>query len=248
MTPRRLPFLLLSVRPEDRAADEEYAAMQRFTGLDDSGLRRIQLDRAPLPRLKLDEYSGVLLGGGPFNYTDAVKSPVQTRVEADIFGLLAEIVERDFPFLGCCYGIGALGTQIGATVDRSHSEPISSVSIALTSDGRADPVFGELPDSFDAFVGHKESIGALPAHARVLAASARCPVQAFRVGENVYATQFHPELDVAGICTRIDIYRNHGYFEPESAEQLKAEMRTRQVVHPVAVLRAFVRRYVRYEP
>lgn len=247
MTPRRLPFLLLSVRPEDRAADEEYAAMRRFTGLHEAGLRRIQLDREPLPRLKLDEYSGLLLGGGPFNYTDSVKSPVQQRVEADIFGLLAEVVERDFPFLGCCYGIGALGTQIGAGLDRSHAEPISSVAISLTADGRADPLFGELPDSFEAFVGHKEAIGSLPAQASVLAASAACPVQAFRVGQNVYATQFHPELDVEGICTRIDIYRNHGYFEPGSAERLKAEMRTRRVVHPVAVLRGFVRRYLRYE-
>jgi GMP synthase (glutamine-hydrolysing) len=40
------------------------------------------------------------------------------------------------------------------------------------------------------------------------------------VGDNVYATPFHPELD-AGICTRIDVYKNNGYFAPESAETLK---------------------------
>ena len=59
-----------------------------------------------------------------------------------------------------------------------------------------------------------------------LASSPDCPVQAFRVGANTYATQFHPELDLEGICTRIDVYKNHGYFAPESAESLKAACTT----------------------
>ena len=37
------PFLLLSVRAEDAAADDEYLAIQRFAGLDETGLRRIRL-------------------------------------------------------------------------------------------------------------------------------------------------------------------------------------------------------------
>ena len=47
-----------------------------------------------------------------------------------------------------------------------------------------------------------------------------CPVQAFRVGTKVYATQFHPELDSAGLAARIRIYRDAGYFAPEETEQL----------------------------
>ena len=62
--------------------------------------------------------------------------------------------------------------------------------------------------TFDAFVGHKEACRVLPADAVLLASSPTCPVQMFRVRENLYATQFHPELDVAGhhhahrACTR----------------------------------------------
>ena len=54
-----------------------------------------------------------------------------------------------------------------------------------------------------------------------LAASSTCPVQAFRVGRNVYATQFHPELDIEGLCLRIDVYRHSGYFAPEEADDIK---------------------------
>lgn len=47
------------------------------------------------------------------------------------------------------------------------------------------------------------------------------PVQMFRVGEDVYATQIHPEGDAEEFALRIDIYANHGYFEPHEAEALK---------------------------
>src|SRR4051794_13822168 len=77
------PFLLLSIRAEDVAADDEYAAFLRFSGLDESRLRRIRLDAGPLPELDLDAYAGIILGGGPYNSSDAptAKSAVQHRVE-----------------------------------------------------------------------------------------------------------------------------------------------------------------------
>jgi len=248
--PRRtvgLPFLLLSIRAEDEAAEDEFAAMLRFGGLDERSLRRIRLDRQAITGLDLDDWSGIILGGGPYNFSDppAHKSAAQRRAETELLALLERIVNRDFPFLGCCYGIGALGSYVGATVDRSNSEPIGSVPVSLTVTGRADPLFAQLPDVFDAFVGHKEAISVLPPEATRLASSPGCPVQAFRVGQNVYATQFHPELDVAGICNRIDIYKHYGYFDPASAEALKKSMHESHVVHPPAILRRFVRRFGR---
>ena len=71
-----------------------------------------------------------------------------------------------------------------------------------------------MPTDFAAYGGHKEAMVRLPPHAVRLATSAACPVQAFRVGSNVYATQFHPELDLEGICTRIEVYKDAGYFDP----------------------------------
>ena len=78
-----------------------------------------------------------------------------------------------------------------------------------------------------------------------LATSADCPVQAFRVGDNTYATQFHPELDVDGICTRIDVYKSYGYFAPDSAEMLKDTARQRNIEYPPTIMRRFVERYAR---
>lgn len=234
------PFLLLATRSVDLAADEEYEAMLRFSGLDEPQLRRVRMEQGPVGEIRLDDWSGIILGGGPFIACATDKSPVQVRVEAEISSLLDEIVARDFPFLGACYGIGTLGTHQGAVVDRTYAEPVGPMRISLTERGRADRLFGGLPETFQAFLGHKEAIRELPPHAVNLASSATCPVQAFRIGANVYATQFHPELDEVGIQTRIDVYKYAGYFAPHEADALKARARASDVVHPPALLRRFV--------
>ena len=244
------PFLLLGIRSDDAPSDNEYASFLAFSGLDEDGLRRVRLEQRPLGDIDLRDWSGIMLGGGPFNYTDPEhgKSAVQRRVEADLHRLLHEVVSTDFPFLGACYGIGALGSHEGAVLDRQHSEPVSCVEISLTPEGRADPLFGALPGTFRAFTGHKEAVAALPPHAVRLAENAACPVQAFRVGANVYATQFHAELDAVGMCTRVDAYKHAGYFPPEEADEVKAMARRSQVSDPPLLLRQFVARYADRSP
>jgi GMP synthase (glutamine-hydrolysing) len=241
------PFLLLSIRADDAAADNEYESFLTLAGLGEDELRRVRLDRHALGDVDLRDWSGILAGGGPFNYTDPdeKKSPVQRRVEADLSRLLDAVVAADFPLLGACYGVGALGSHQGGIVDRRYPEPVGTVRVTLTAAGRGDPLFGELPAEFEAFTGHKEALSELPRHAALLARSAACPVQAFRMGSNVYATQFHPELDAVGMCTRIEVYKHAGYFDPSEAEELKAMARRSEVSHPPAILGAFVRRYGR---
>lgn len=239
------PFLLLASRAEDAAADDEYAAYLRYGGLAPGQLRRVRLEAAPLPDLDLAGYSGVIVGGSPFTSSDPAekKSETQHRVERELAALLDRIVAQDFPFLGACYGVGTLGTHQGAVIDRTFGEPLGAVEIELTEAGIADPVLRGMPRTFTAFTGHKEACSALPAHAVLLASSRTCPVQMFRVKDNVFATQFHPELDAEGLVTRIDIYRHAGYFPPESAEELMAAARTVTVTEPMNILKNFVARY-----
>ncbi|MFI5954551.1 glutamine amidotransferase [Cryptosporangium sp. NPDC051539] len=233
------PFLLLATRAEDAAADEEYEAFLRFSGLDERDLRRHRLERTPLGDVDLGDWSGVLLGGGPFNVSDppAVKSPVQHRVESELHDLIGRIVETDFPFLGACYGIGTLGGHQGGVIDRTYSEPVGAVDVTVVA---PDPIFAGVPETFEAFVGHKEAIRVLPDHAVLLARSETCPVQAFRIGRNVYATQFHPELDADGLATRVDVYKYAGYFAPEEADEVKALAYASDVKYPPAVLQGFI--------
>lgn len=239
------PFLLLSSRAEDRAADGEYEAFLRFTGLAAGELERVRMEAGPLPPIDLDQWSGIFVGGGPFNSSDPpeLKSEAQRRVEAEMGALLDDVVARDFPFLGACYGVGTLGVHQGGVVDRIYAEPISAVQVRLSDAGRTDPVLAGMPGEFTAFVGHKEACRVLPPTAVLLASSPACPVQMFRVKNNVYATQFHPELDVEGLITRVHVYQHAGYFPPEERDALIASLEPAVVTEPGRMLANFVARF-----
>jgi GMP synthase (glutamine-hydrolysing) len=239
------PFLLLASRAEDEAAEDEYCAYLRYAGLAPDELHRIRMEAAPLPQLELGDYSGVIVGGSPFTSSDppGQKSAAQHRVELELAALLDRIVAEDFPFLGACYGVGTLGLHQGAVIDRTYGEGLGAVTVGLTPDGMQDPLLKGMPEQFLAFTGHKEACTVLPAHAVLLAGSAACPVQMFRIRSNLYATQFHPELDAEGLATRIEIYRHAGYFPPDDAEELKARARQHSVTEPMTILRNFAERY-----
>lgn len=241
------PFLFLGTRAEDVAADGEYDAVLRYSGLTAASLRRVRLEREPLPRVDLDALSGVIVGGGPFNSSDPEdeKPAAQHRVEREMAALLDELVGRDFPFLGACYGVGTLGTHQGGVVDRTYAEPVGPAEIELTPEGLADPLLAGVPARFTAYLGHKEAVRELPPSATLLARSADAPVQMFRVRTNLYATQFHPELDLAGIEQRVEVYRSYGYFPPEEGERIVARAREHRVTAPMRILRNFVSRYAR---
>jgi GMP synthase (glutamine-hydrolysing) len=221
--------------------------MLRGTGLEESQLHRIRLEQRPLGPLDPADWSGLILGGGPFQVSDPeeAKTAVQLRVEADLAALMSAVVPGDLPFLGCCYGIGTLGRHIGAVVDGTYHETIGGSQISLTDAGRDDPLFAVAGPTFGAYLGHKEAITALPDTAVPLATSRACPVQAFRVGRNVYATQFHPELDLDGLITRVRVYRYSGYFEPDQADATIEAAKASGITACPPLLARFVELYAR---
>jgi GMP synthase (glutamine-hydrolysing) len=240
------PFLVLQLRPETEAADEEFAAFLAKGGLAEDRVRRIRLDRERLPGLSLDDFAGVIVGGGPGCVSDPAeaKDPVEARIEADCLALMPEIVARDIPFMGCCYGIGILAHHLGAEVSkRRYGEPVGGVECRVTAEGAADPLLAGVPGTFRALVGHKEAVQELPEGCAHLLASDPCPFQMIRYGRNVYATQFHPEADGAGFATRIRIYKDRGYFPPGEAEALTETVLAEDIHVPERILAGFVRRY-----
>ena len=238
-------FVLLASRAQDSVADEEYAAFCRFMGLPPARLRRIRLEREPMPQLDLDSIAGIVVGGSPFTSSDPreTKSAVQLRVEREIDDLLVEVCDRDTPFLGACYGVGTLGVHLGGIVDTTYGEPAGAVPVTLTAQGEADPLLVGVPPTFEAYVGHKEALQAPPPGTVLLASSPTSPVQMLRYRTNIYATQFHPELDAEGIVSHLLAYRHEGYFDPGEVELVIERVRRANVVHSGTILRRFAEIY-----
>ena len=241
------PFLILQLRPESDASDDEFAALLDKCALPEARAHRIRLDRQDIPPgLDLDDYAGVIVGGGPGCVSDPAegKDPLQARIERQILALMPQVTARDHPFMGCCYGLGILAHHLGGTVSKArYGEPVGATLCTVTEDGRSDPLLAGLAPEFEAFVGHKEAVQALPPGSVHLLASGPCPFQMIRHGQNVYATQFHPEADAGDFERRIRVYRNHGYFPPEDADRLIAACHAAQVTVPGQILRRFAERY-----
>ena len=241
------PFLILQIRPEDDTSDSEFEAILKYGGLDENEVCRIRIEKTGIPELCLSDYSALIVGGSPFDISkpESEKSAIQKKIEKDFNRLLDEIVANDFPFLGACSGCGLLGSYLKTPISGKYAEPVGGVTVSVTDDGKNDPLLVGFPGQVRVLLGHKEACNQTPIGASLLLTGEACPVQMFRVGKNVYATQFHPEADSQGFTVRINAYKYHGYFEPEQVEALIDAVSEQQTPYAQEILKRFVIRYAR---
>jgi GMP synthase (glutamine-hydrolysing) len=238
------PLLYLCVRPQQGAAAAEYESFRSATRLDAGQLEMHDLVRTPLPSDVFDRYSGFLVGGSPFNVTDpeSTKTDVQRRLERDLERVAEAAGSASGPAaMFTCFGIGVLTRALGGEVSRAFPEDTGPVIVSLTPEGQKDPLFGGLATRFSALTAHKEGSGAVPPTATLLATNPGCPVQAYRVGDHLYATQFHPEPTTRAFTERMAVYRDDGYFAAEEYDVLAARVLAASVTQPARMLRAFAR-------
>ena len=146
----------------------------------------------PLPR-PLDAYGAVLVFGGAMHADQDQHHPWLR--EEDFF--LQRLLDLHMPVLGICLGAQLLAKAAHASVHPSSDAEIGWFPVELTEAAADDPLFGRLPQSFVAFQWHYYTHG-VPAGAVELARSEVC-TQAFRLGENAWGVQFHPEVTLSQV-------------------------------------------------
>ncbi len=241
------PLLYVCVRPQQGAAAAEYESFRAAAHLDADRLAQLDLVRTPLPDDAFERYSGFLVGGSPFNVTDpeSTKTDVQRRLERDLERIVEAVTSSpDAPAaLFTCYGIGVVTRVLGGEVSRAFPEDTGPVAVELTTDGESDPLLGSLAHRFTALTAHKEGSAHVPPGATLLATNEGCPVQAYRVGERLYATQFHPEPTTRAFTERMAVYRDDGYFPASDFDTVADGVLAASVTEPVRLIRGFARAF-----
>ncbi|MBA4205122.1 MAG: GMP synthase [Polymorphum sp.] len=124
---------------------------------------------------------------------------------------------QDLPLFGVCYGHQLMAHALGGRVDYHPGGPeVGQLPVTLSAAGLADAALAGVPQQFDVFLTHEQSVLELPAGAEVLARSAHDPHQILRYGRNALSVQFHPEFfpDLMRSC----IERRRSSFEAKGAD------------------------------
>jgi GMP synthase-like glutamine amidotransferase len=135
--------------------------------------------------------TGVIVLGGEMGVHDGERFPHLDRIRA----LMARALQAGTPLLGICLGGQLLAQVAGGLVSSPSPHGEKGICrVELNQEGKSDPLFLGVPACFVTFQLHNDSF-TTPPGATLLAGSAACPAQAFRLGCNAYGLQFHPEVD-----------------------------------------------------
>jgi GMP synthase (glutamine-hydrolysing) len=116
--------------------------------------------------------------------------PWQEKLEKET----KEAIEAGILVIGLCYGMQTLVKTYGGEVIQDSQGELGLTTVDLTEEGKAHPVFRDIPESFPVFTAHSEEVNPTTMkHMQLLAVNRRDHIQAVS-GKNFIGTQFHPEL------------------------------------------------------
>lgn len=181
----------------------EVASFSRALDVDEELLASWDLIAGPPPSELVNAADAVLVGGSGDYSVVRGGEWLEPALDA-----MRDLYERSVPTFASCWGFQALAKALGGEVVTDHARAeVGSAMLSLTEAGRRDPVFGGIPARFPVLIGHEDIVETLPAEAVLLASSQTIENEAFCFpNRGIYATQFHPELNRAGIVARISRY------------------------------------------
>ena len=150
----------------------------------------------------LDQIAGIVITGSSSMVTDH-ESWSETTAQ-----WLQLAVQYTIPVLAVCYGHQLLAYALGGKVaDNPAGIEVGTVDTILTAESQHDVLLKGLSSPLKVQASHKQSVSQLPHHALRLASSTLDSNHAFRIGENAWGLQFHPEFDAEITQHYIEYYR-----------------------------------------
>jgi GMP synthase (glutamine-hydrolysing) len=227
---KQAQILIIQFRAKTTTAALEQASIVRELGDGITVICRSALDTSidwNDPAEMLSGIDGVIFGGsGDYDFDGGRSDDDEARATSyalldKLRPLLDYIFTHDVPTLGICYGHQIIGAYAGAAVVNDETQKKSrSHEVAVVVDKDAYGICANIPDTFYAHYGHKDSLDRVPEGAVLLMNGGEaCKVSALCYKQNIYTTQFHPELTIEDLRLRMEA--TPGYLpEDVSLEEL----------------------------
>jgi GMP synthase (glutamine-hydrolysing) len=164
-----------------------------------TGYRVLRLFHGEMPAEDWERIGALIILGGPMSVNDEEEYPF-LRWEKRI---IRAAIDEAVPVVGICLGAQLIAATLGTMVYHGRVKEIGWSPISITPHGQVDSLLGYLPENATVFQWHGDGFE-LPSRAIRLASSVNYENQAFRVGKNIYALQFHLEVTPPMIARWID--------------------------------------------
>ena len=225
---------LIQFREDREMASQELECVARDLGINEEQITVYNATKQDLSSIKVENFSAFIFGGsGDISLSDGTE--VVKTIKNNIKILILRVVEFDVPSLFICLGYHLFSDYLGESVTKNPKQSESGTTkVYLTSNAMSDALFSGIKKQLIVQEAHHDSIQNLPKAAVLLAENPRCPIQAYRVKKNIYAMQFHPELQKKDMLFRL----NH-YSEKYETDKSKFK----ESVETLKIMKNFVKIY-----
>lgn len=142
----------------------------------------------------IDDIDLLIIMGGPQNTKTTPQECPYFNANAEI-NIIRQMVAANKKVLGICLGAQLMSEAFGADAQMSPEIEIGVYPVALTDEGKKDPLLAHMGEQFPVAHWHEQMPG-LPEGAVVLASSSGCPRQIVRFAPNAYGFQCHFEFSM----------------------------------------------------
>jgi GMP synthase-like glutamine amidotransferase len=111
---------------------------------------------------------------------------------ADAEALHREIVAKEVPYVGICFGHQLLAQALGSKVARTPDG--WRVGVQEYDVVEHLPCMDPPREQFSLLASHQDQVVDVPPGARVIASASHCPIAGLAVGERAWTVQAHPEF------------------------------------------------------
>jgi GMP synthase-like glutamine amidotransferase len=126
---------------------------------------------------------------------------------------IVAITNAKTPLIGLCFGHQAIMAALGGKVARKDFWIFGAEEFALHN---SRPWMQPAAQTLKLYAANKAQVAELPDGFDLLGGSQACPIAVTALGNHVFTTQFHPEMDDGFIAALIEEYAE--YLGPEVAD------------------------------